>query len=75
MKVALTVLLIALLSAVLWYVSGVLFIFTLGMFSGLIGGIILGSILNDWFETTRFYKWRKERREKRTMKQGNPVGV
>ncbi len=65
MKVTLIILAVVAIAITLFYVSGILFIFFLGLFSGLVAGIPLGSALNDWFETTAFCKWRKKRRERK----------
>ena len=65
MKVALTLLVFIAIAVILFYVSGFLFTFFLGLFVGFLAGIPTGSALNDWFETTRFHKWRKKRREEK----------
>lgn len=72
MKIAILALFIVVASAVLWYLSGIIFLIGMGSIAGFIIGIPTGWVVNDWFEGTRVYKWRQKRRARKMMDEPLP---
>lgn len=61
MKIALFLLAVVLIMVALFYFSGILFIFFLGLQVGLLIGIIAGVYINKWFHSTSMTSWRKKK--------------